>query len=99
MSTTQTIEATNQRRQTDAEVGRRVHMLMWDQGVTQTAFGKLVGIDQSSLAKKLRGQRGWSLDEVRDVAQALRTSVAFLFGESEDPAPRPSGALNPRPTD
>ena len=69
------------KRQVDAEVGRRVHMLMWDRQLTQTEFGSMIGIDQSALAKKLRGTRGWSLDEVVAVARALDVSVAQLFGE------------------
>ncbi|MPT14053.1 MAG: XRE family transcriptional regulator [Microbacterium sp.] len=75
------------KRQMDAEVGRRVHMLMWDQQLTQTAFGARVGIDQSALAKKLRGQRGWSLDEVATVAAELGVSVSYLFGEGEGVGP------------
>lgn len=71
----------------DAEVGRRVHMLMWDQQLTQTTFGAQVGIDQSALAKKLRGQRGWSLDEVSSVASALGVSVGYLFGEGDGVGP------------
>ncbi|WP_368874648.1 helix-turn-helix domain-containing protein [Microbacterium sp. GbtcB4] len=60
---------------------------MWDQQLTQTAFGARVGIDQSTLAKKLRGQRGWSLDEVATVAAELGVSVAYLFGEGEGVGP------------
>lgn len=87
-----------EKRQMDAEVGRRVHMLMWDQGLTQTAFGARVGIDQSSVAKKLRGQRGWSIDELVITARALNTTVAYLVGEIDDPLCTPRD-LNPEPTD
>lgn len=69
------------KRRMDAEVGRRVHMLMWDQQLTQTAFGARVGIDQSTLAKKLRGSRGWSLDDLAIVASALGVTMAYLLGE------------------
>ncbi len=71
----------------DAEVGRRVHMIMWDRRVTQTALGRLVGLDQSSLGKRLRGERGWSLDDLRAVAGALGTTIGYLVGESEEPQP------------
>jgi len=69
----------------DEFVGRRIFHLMWDKKLTQTAFGRMVNIDQSSLAKKLRGQRGWSLDEIRAVAIGLDTTIAYLFGETSDP--------------
>lgn len=88
MSTSQAIgNPMPSKRQVDAEVGRRVHMLMWDRGLTQSAFGERVGIDQSALAKKLRGSRGWSLGEVVTVAQALNVSVAYLFGEDDGVGP------------
>jgi transcriptional regulator with XRE-family HTH domain len=69
----------------DRIVGRRVHQIMWEQRLTQTTLAKQIGLDQSSLGKRLRGDRGWSLDEVHAVAAALRTTVAYLFGEDSDP--------------
>lgn len=69
----------------DAAVGRRVHMLMWDRRVTQTALGRTIGMDQSSMSKRLRGDRGWSLDDLRAVATALDTTIGYLVGET--PAP------------
>lgn len=71
-------------RDTDAEVGRRIHMLMWDQQLTQAALGARVGIEQSGLAKKLRGQRGWALSEIVAVADVLDVSIASLFGEGPE---------------
>jgi hypothetical protein len=101
-----TAEPRVERETMDALVGRRVFHEMWDRKLTQTAFAREIGIDQSGLAKKLRGQRGWSLDEVQRVARALSVSVSYLFGETEDPRPhgggngglasRP-GESNPRP--
>ncbi|MBN9209317.1 MAG: helix-turn-helix transcriptional regulator [Microbacterium ginsengisoli] len=74
----------------DVTVGRRVHMIMWERRITQTALGRMVGIDQSSLGKRLRGERGWSLDDLRVVAEALNVSKAYLLGEEghEDPDPQ-----------
>ena len=81
----------------DAAVGRRVHMLMWDRQLTQTALAPRLGIEQSALSKKLRGQRGWSVDELLAVAAYLQTSVSYLVGETREEAPmvHPLG-LEPR---
>lgn len=68
-------------------------MLMWDQGLTQTALCNMTGLehlDQSSLAKKLRGQRKWALADIFAIAGALDVPVSSLL---ED-APR-----GPRPVD
>ena len=78
----------------DVSVGRRVHMMMWERRITQTALGREIGVDKSNLGKRLRGERGWSLDDLRAVAAALGTTMSYLLGENdEDPgggAPRPS---------
>lgn len=79
----------------DALVGRRVHMIMWDRRISQTALGKQVGIDQSALGKRLRGERGWSLDDLRLVAHALGTTMGYLLGEGDEPPVNgPSAASN-----
>ena len=69
----------------DAAIGRRVHHLMWDRKLTQTALGSRIGINQSGLAKKLRGQRGWSADELVVVARELGVRVGYLFAEDKMP--------------
>lgn len=68
----------------DAEVGRRVHMLMWDRQITQSALAPQLGIEQSALSKKLRGHRGWSVAELIVTASALGTTVGYLVGEVEE---------------
>lgn len=81
----------------DAVIGRRVHHLMWDQQLTQTAFSQKLGMQQSGLAKKLRGQRGWSADELIVVARELGVTVGYLFDEE---TPRsPLAPANERPSD
>lgn len=81
----------------DAFVGRRVHMLMWDTKITQTALSHRLGVDQSTLSKRLRGERGWGLDDLRAIAKELGTNMAFLLGETDDPESRPRES-NPRPS-
>lgn len=70
----------------DAQIGRRVHQLMWDRQITQTAIGLRVGMDSSSVAKRLRGKLGWNAGQLVSFAAALDTTVAYLVGETEEPA-------------
>ncbi|AGW41068.1 two-component system sensor protein [Leifsonia xyli subsp. cynodontis DSM 46306] len=74
-------------------------MLMWDRQITQTALGETIGMNQSHLGKRLRGNLSWSATQLTTIAAALKTSVAYLMGEVDDPtwcAPRD---LNPEPID
>ena len=51
--------ATDPSESLDVAVGRRVHHLMWDRRITQTALGRALKIDQSGVGRRLRGdQRG-----------------------------------------
>ena len=75
----------------DAFIGRRVHQLMWDLQLTQTAFGNLIGVDQSLVAKRLRGKVAWPASLVAKSARVLNTSIAYLYGESDDPTPPHGG--------
>lgn len=78
----------------DITVGRRVHLMMWERRITQTALGRTIGIDQSNLGRRLRGERGWSLDDLRATANALGTTMSYLLGETEE---GPGGGA-PEPT-
>ena len=75
----------------DAAVGRRVHHLMWDRRITQTALGRALNIDQSGVGRRLRGETGWSLNHLAAAASALGTSMAYLLGEDENPQPGGAG--------
>lgn len=75
----------------DAYVGRRVFHLMWDRKMTQTTIATALGVQQPALSKKLRGERGWGIDELVTVASELSTTVAYLVGETDEPQPVGSG--------
>jgi len=72
---------------TGMAIGRRVHLLMWDARLTQMELGERIGMDQSSLARRIRGERGWTPDQLVAVADALGVTVAYLFGESDQAEP------------
>jgi transcriptional regulator with XRE-family HTH domain len=63
----------------DAMVGETLHMRMWQKKVPQTRLADRLGISQSTLSKKLRGQVKWSLDELYVVARALDVDVRDLL--------------------
>ncbi|MBT1633779.1 helix-turn-helix domain-containing protein [Curtobacterium flaccumfaciens] len=76
----------------DAEVGRRIHMLMWDRQLTLVAMCRMAGLDHldsTSFSKKLRGQRKWALADLVAVAGALDVSLSYLLGEETPQGPRP----------
>lgn len=69
---------------------------MWRAHLTQTRLANAMSIDSTSLGKKLRGERGWALQEMIDAAAALKTTIAYLAGETEDPEPpRPGDRVGP----
>lgn len=84
----------------DAQIGRRVHQLMWDRQITQTAIGERVGMDPSSVAKRLRGKLGWNAAQLKAFAAVLDTSIAYLAGETNNPRPAdpdgPDGVREPK---
>jgi transcriptional regulator with XRE-family HTH domain len=89
MSTETALSARAQvRASVDAEIGARVHALMWQRRISQISLGRTIGIDQGGVGRRLRGERGWTTAELRAVARELKVSVAFLFGETDDPTPR-----------
>ena len=69
------------------EVGRRIHMLMWDAHMTQTNLAPKIGLQQSALSKKLKGARGWDLAELMMIGRVFDVSIGYLVGESENRRP------------
>ena len=56
---------------TDVYVGERVHELLWRKRVQQRVVYEAMGLSRSSLAKKMRGTTGWSLDDLVAVKDVL----------------------------
>jgi hypothetical protein len=89
-STTTTRTRRTASREADAEVGARAHMLIWRAGRTQGSVADALGIEATAFGKKLKGRNGWAIQELIDLAAELRTTVAYLVGETEE-APTPEG--------
>lgn len=73
-------------------------MLIWRAGRTQLDVAEALGVDSTGLGKKLKGKRGWALQEIKDLAAELGTSAAYLIGETEDAGPNFTDP-NLQPTD
>lgn len=80
----------------DVIVGRKLHMMMWDRKISQTTLAARLGMTQSNLSKKLRGDRGWSLDELKAVSAEMHVKMASLLGEEEE-TPGPNGPTGETP--
>lgn len=50
-------------------------------GFTQNELSKLIGITQQTYSKKERGERSFTLDEVKKLKKILNISYEELFGE------------------
>ncbi|MBA2559950.1 MAG: hypothetical protein H0V07_08695 [Propionibacteriales bacterium] len=65
---------------TDELIGERVHHEMWRRRVTQLRLADLLGITQSGVSKKLRGERPWFASELLTVADVLGVGLESLYG-------------------
>lgn len=64
----------------DEAIGRRVHALMWERRVTNRSMAPSLGMDESGLGRRLRGERGWSAEQVWSAATFLNVPIATLYG-------------------
>ena len=67
----------------------RLKTLRKAKGYTQIKMQMLTGIDQSDYSKLETGKRNYSFDQCRRIALALETSMDYLAGLTDDPAPYP----------
>lgn len=67
----------------------RLKELRKDCGFSQVKMQMLTGIDQSDYSKIENGKRSMSFEQCRRIALALGTSMDYLAGLTDDPAPYP----------
>lgn len=67
----------------DARIGQRMIERMAALGMTQGRLAEALGLTQTAISRKLRGQRPWFSEELAAAGRVLGVSVAFLFGEDE----------------
>lgn len=63
----------------DQAFGRTVHQQMWDRKISQRAMAPAIGLDQSTLSKKLRGIRPWTFAEMLKVADYMQMDARDLL--------------------
>ena len=56
---------------------------------SQVKMQMLTGIDQSDYSKIETGKRNMTFEQCRQIALALETSMDYLAGLTDDPAPYP----------
>ncbi|MCI8551941.1 MAG: helix-turn-helix transcriptional regulator [Lawsonibacter sp.] len=67
----------------------RIKELRKMKGLTQLQMQMLTGIDQSDYSKIESGKRNLSFEQCKRVALALDTSMDYLAGLTDQPAPYP----------
>lgn len=77
----------------DEALGRVIHMAMWERRVSQSALAPKLGMDQSTLSKKLRGLRPWEFSEFIAAADELhidaRDLLSGMWGPTDAPISMP----------
>jgi transcriptional regulator with XRE-family HTH domain len=88
---------------TDVLIGERIHQIMWRQRMTQGQLAARLGLTQTGVSRKIRGERPWFARELLQVAAALNTQVSALLPVEVDPdppaVPLPRLDLNQQPFD
>jgi transcriptional regulator with XRE-family HTH domain len=75
-------------------VDSRLKKLRKERGFTQVKMQVLTGIDQSDYSKIESGRRYYTFEQCRKIALALNTSMDYLAGLTDDPAPYPRKTEN-----
>jgi transcriptional regulator with XRE-family HTH domain len=68
-------------------IGERIHQIMWRQRMTQGQLAARLGLTQTGVSRKIRGERPWFARELLQVAAALNTQVSALLPVEFDPDP------------
>ncbi|MBO4365631.1 MAG: helix-turn-helix transcriptional regulator [Eggerthellaceae bacterium] len=80
------------------ELGERVRNLRERQGISQTTFASMIGMDRGYFIDIEKGRRNPTLDKIESIANGLDVSIAFLMKgvcESQQPS-APSGSYEYR---
>jgi transcriptional regulator with XRE-family HTH domain len=75
----------------DAVIGERIHTLMWRNHRRQEDLADLLGVDQGSVSRRMRGKRAWGAVDVVVTAQWLDVPVAELLLPRVDSNHQPFG--------
>jgi transcriptional regulator with XRE-family HTH domain len=74
------------------EVGKRIQLLIQEWGLNNLSFGKLVGVDNSTVGKMAKGEKPPTLDMALELFSKKEISTDwFLFGKGEKYVQEKSG--------
>lgn len=72
-------------------LAKRINFLRKEKQMTLIDLGKKTGISPATLSRYERGQTGtMTMNFIQSIAKALDTTVAYLLGLANDPAPNAS---------
>lgn len=74
-------------------VAERLRVLRKARGYTQIKMQILTGIDQSDYSKIESGKRHYTYEQCKRIALVLDTSMDYLSGLTDDPAPYPRSQI------
>ncbi|MES9902788.1 MAG: helix-turn-helix transcriptional regulator [Sedimenticola sp.] len=64
-------------------VGHRIKVRRVELDMKQEELGTVLGLTQAQISEWEIGRRALRIEQAMDLAKGLRTSVAYLVGESE----------------
>ena len=74
------------------QVSEEIKALMGRYGVSQTALGAWLGLNQTAVSARLRGKTRWNLPEIERIAEGFAVHPAVLMGGyATDPHRGPMG--------
>jgi len=68
------------RREVTTRVGENVHRIMWRRRLRQVDVAGAVGVSQSALSRKMRGEVDFTIDEVLAAAEYFDVPLGELLG-------------------
>ena len=76
--------------------GKRLKDLMFHRNMNQSELAEQISVGQSIVSRWIKGDREPSMGVAIRMADALQTSVDYLFGRTDDPSPPGSERFNPQ---
>lgn len=64
-------------------IGRNIHMLLYDKKMTKTELGKKVGLSHAMISYIVAGERRTNIDTLAKIAEVLDTTVDDLMKGGE----------------
>ena len=81
-----------------AQVAENIRVQAAIRGLSQSAFARVVGMNQRTVNERWWGGRQWQLDDLERVSRALGMDPADLLRARRDSNPQPSDVESQEPT-